>query len=156
MKDQPIETRWNPSDVVEQPSRNASVVIGLFLGLNEEGKPLVDYPGNPSGQALLARTTTNVGSSERGQDAVLVFEDGDPAKPIIMGLLQNSSNEPKSDEPAAEVETLEFRANREIVLRCGDASITLRSNGRLVIRGAYIETRASGTNRIKGGAVLIN
>jgi hypothetical protein len=44
----------------------------------------------------------------------------------------------------------------EIVLRCGEASITLRRNGRLVIRGVYVEARARGTNRIKGGSVLIN
>ena len=36
------------------------------------------------------------------------------------------------------------------------ASITLRRNGRLVVRGAYVETRAEGVNRIKGGSVKIN
>lgn len=44
----------------------------------------------------------------------------------------------------------------EIVLKCGDASITLRRNGRLVIRGTYVEARSRGTNRIKGASVLIN
>ena len=44
----------------------------------------------------------------------------------------------------------------EIVLECGSASITLRRNGKVVIRGAYVETRSEGTNRIKGAAVRIN
>lgn len=44
----------------------------------------------------------------------------------------------------------------EIVLRCGKASITLRRNGRVVIRGTYVETRAEGVNRVKGGSVQIN
>lgn len=44
----------------------------------------------------------------------------------------------------------------EIVLECGKASITLRRNGRLVIRGVQVESRADGTNRIKGGTVQIN
>lgn len=44
----------------------------------------------------------------------------------------------------------------EIVLRCGKASITLRRNGRIVIRGTYVETRAEGVNRVKGGSVQIN
>jgi hypothetical protein len=44
----------------------------------------------------------------------------------------------------------------EIVLKCGEASITLRRNGRIVIKGTYVETRAAGTNRIKGGSVQIN
>ena len=56
----------------------------------------------------------------------------------------------------ADGKRVNVEAAEEIVLRCGKASITLRSNGRLVIRGTYVEMQASGTNRIKGGAVLIN
>lgn len=44
----------------------------------------------------------------------------------------------------------------EIVLECGSASITLRRNGKVIIRGAYVETHSQGTNRIKGAAVRIN
>jgi hypothetical protein len=47
-------------------------------------------------------------------------------------------------------------AQDEIVLECGSASITLRRNGRVVIRGEYVETYSEGTNRIKGGQVRIN
>jgi len=44
----------------------------------------------------------------------------------------------------------------EVELRCSEASISLKKNGKLVIRGATVETRARGTNRIKGGSVRIN
>lgn len=47
-------------------------------------------------------------------------------------------------------------AVEELVLRCGKASITLRSNGRVLIQGTHVETRAEGVNRIKGGSVQIN
>jgi hypothetical protein len=47
-------------------------------------------------------------------------------------------------------------AREEIVLRCGKASITLRRNGRVIIRGTYVETDSEGVNRIKGGTVRIN
>jgi hypothetical protein len=47
-------------------------------------------------------------------------------------------------------------AQDEIVLECGSASVTLRRNGRVIIRGTYIETKSDGTNRIKGGQVQIN
>jgi hypothetical protein len=47
-------------------------------------------------------------------------------------------------------------AKDEVVIRCGKASITLRRNGRVVIRGTFVETRAEGVNRIKGGSVQIN
>jgi hypothetical protein len=42
------------------------------------------------------------------------------------------------------------------VLECGQASVTLRRNGRIIIRGTYVETHSEGTNRIKGGQVRIN
>jgi hypothetical protein len=51
---------------------------------------------------------------------------------------------------------VEIEAADEIVLRCGQASIVLRRNGRIVIRGTYVETRSRGVNRIKGGSVEIN
>ena len=51
---------------------------------------------------------------------------------------------------------IEIEGQDEVVLRCGKASITLRRNGRVIIRGTYVESRSTGTNRIKGGAVLIN
>jgi hypothetical protein len=47
-------------------------------------------------------------------------------------------------------------ARDEIVLECGLASVTLRRNGRVIIRGTYVETHSEGTNRIKGGQVQIN
>ena len=42
------------------------------------------------------------------------------------------------------------------MLRCGQASFVLRRIGRVVIRGTYVETRAKGVNRIKGGSVHLN
>ena len=47
-------------------------------------------------------------------------------------------------------------AEREIVLRCGDASITLTRAGKVLIKGTYILSRSSGYNKIKGAAVDIN
>jgi hypothetical protein len=47
-------------------------------------------------------------------------------------------------------------ARDEVVIQCGKASITLRRNGRVVIRGTYVETHSEGTNRIRGGQVRVN
>ena len=47
-------------------------------------------------------------------------------------------------------------AEREIVLRCGDSSITLTRAGKVIIKGKYILNRSSGYNKIKGAAVEIN
>ena len=52
--------------------------------------------------------------------------------------------------------TLELEARDHLVLRCGEASVELFADGRIIIRGGYVETYAEGTNRIKGAQVRIN
>ena len=47
-------------------------------------------------------------------------------------------------------------ARDEVVIQCGKASITLRRNGRIVIRGTYVATDSAGINRIRGGQVRVN
>lgn len=49
-----------------------------------------------------------------------------------------------------------LEAKDEIILRCGEASITLRRDGRIVIRGVQVESHAAGLNRMKGATVKIN
>ena len=51
---------------------------------------------------------------------------------------------------------LELKAEREIVLRCGKASITLTRAGKILLRGAYLFSRSTGVNKIKGGSVQLN
>jgi len=49
-----------------------------------------------------------------------------------------------------------LRARKEIVLKCGKASITLTKVGKVLIRGVYLLSRSSGVNRIKSGLVQAN
>jgi hypothetical protein len=49
-----------------------------------------------------------------------------------------------------------LEAQEEIVLKCGEGSITLRKDGKIIIKGTHLLSRASGPNRIKGGSVQIN
>jgi hypothetical protein len=44
----------------------------------------------------------------------------------------------------------------EVVLRCGKASLTLRRNGQVLLRGINIRTEADEVHKIKGGKVQIN
>ena len=91
-----------------------------------------------------------------GREAVLMFENGRGDRPIVVGLLQPAG--PQPDPPAATLDgqRLELTAEREIVLRCGEASITLTRAGKVLIRGAYVLSRSSGQNDIKGATVHIN
>jgi hypothetical protein len=158
----------NPAEVVELPVELGPITsprAGRLVGHNEQGRLLVDFPGNAFGP-LRARTTVVLAPAElqravQEQVAVLLlFEEGDPGRPIVVGLLRDEvprvAPVPAPVEVEADGRRVEVEAADELVLRCGQASIVLRRNGRVVIRGTYVETRSKGVNRIKGGSVLIN
>jgi len=73
---------------------------------------------------------------------------------VIVGLLDPTPRKPT--EALVDGKRVVLDGQDEVVLRCGESSITLRRNGRVVIRGTYVETRAQGVNRIRGGSVQIN
>ena len=72
----------------------------------------------------------------------------------------NSGNDPKEAKEALamaiDLRSLELTGKDKIVLRCGKASITLLSSGKVIIRGTHIVSRSTGANRIRGGSVELN
>lgn len=149
----------------------AAAVLGRIVTVEAGGTVLVEVPGAPEARpARLAVSLSQeelLAAREAGSSAVLVFENGDPALPIIVGLMQTAGRSPDVVHDAspeapqvleADVDGKRVRitAQDEIVLECGSASITLRRNGRVIVRGTYVESYSDGTNRIKGGQVRIN
>jgi hypothetical protein len=96
------------------------------------------------------------------REAEASMEEGEPedASVLLESMLSNASLEINPpEEPAtstSDSERLVLTAEREIVLQCGSASITLTRAGKIIIRGEYVVTRAAGVNRILGGSVQIN
>jgi hypothetical protein len=151
--------------VTKRRLAGGEIVIGKLVGLDSAGVPLVDHPLNASSAPLPSRTTIPLGPERLGHDVVLGFEGGDPDLPIVLGLVYQPDATPgdRCDRPRAEPaevnvdgERFVFSAEKEIVLRCGDASLTLTRAGKVLIRGKYVLSRSSGVNRIKGGSVQIN
>ncbi|WP_342376988.1 DUF6484 domain-containing protein [Myxococcus stipitatus] len=149
--------------------------VGRLVSRGAHGALHVDFEGNSQGP-VPARAAVSLTPEEweravnARQAVVLLFEKGDPALPLVMGVVQAPSETPLLDVMLEErakggpVEvrldgqprTVKLEAQDELVLRCGKSSVTLRSDGKIVIRGTQVETRASGVNRIKGGSVQIN
>jgi hypothetical protein len=137
------------------------VVIGILVGLDDSAKPLVAFPGNPQETGMVARSTTVLSRDDIGREIALLFEGGDPNQPLIIGRIQHPEEiiqEQEKKSPVAELdaERIVLSAGKEIVLKCGKASITLTRAGKILLRGAYLLSRSSGVNRIKGGSVQIN
>jgi len=146
--------------------------VGQVVEVSEDGQVLVDFPGNLHGP-LTARLTGFVKAADLRQAAnsgcelLLTFVNGDPERPVIIDTLHARTELPAPQEPVTlqtdepqdvtiDGRRITFDAKEEVVLRCGRASITLTRAGKILIRGAYLLTRSSGVNRIKGGSVQIN
>jgi hypothetical protein len=140
--------------------------IGRIVRIEASGQVLVDFPGNPSSpvKARLIAGTPLGDSLEDNASVLLVFENGNPALPIILGIVHDTRNPVR--EVALEVERpkdaiidgekIIFDAKDEIVLKCGESTVSLYKDGRIIIKGVQITSRASKVNKIKGAAILIN
>ena len=62
----------------------------------------------------------------------------------------------KTDDAFVDGKRVVLEGKEEIVLKCGEASITLTKAGKILIRGKYLLNRSSGVNRIMGGSVQVN
>jgi hypothetical protein len=136
------------------------VVIGELVAIGGGGRmPLVVYGSQPEA-AVAARSAIDLHAGHVGSQVVLVFEDGDPARPIILGALRREGwplgGRPQQVEVDADGERLVVSAREQLVLRCGLASITLTKEGEVTIKGTQLSSQASGANRIKGGSVQLN
>jgi hypothetical protein len=138
------------------------VIVGELVATIDNGRtPVVVYPGQAGSAAIAARTVVDLHGVHVGKRVVLMFEGGDGAKPIVLGVLHAPEAWPLEPPPGqvevdADGERLMVTAKEELVLRCGKASITLTKAGKVLIHGSYVSSRSSGVNRIKGGSVHIN
>ena len=137
----------------------AGVSVARFAGFNLHEQPLVSELASLPGQVLPARSTVALRREMAGAEVVIVFEGGCPELPIILGVIQDRVPSPARELPLqakVDDDRLLLSAEREVVLRCGDASITLTRAGKVIIKGNYIVSRSTGYNKIKGAAIDIN
>jgi hypothetical protein len=136
--------------------------IRELIALANEGRtPLLADPGDTGAPAVPALSVIDLDGVHIGQRVVVIFAEADPQRPVVLGVLTGQAQWPQAKSPAqAEVsvdgEQLLVTAKRELVLRCGKASITLTQAGKILINGAYVLSRSTGVNRIKGGSVQLN
>ena len=122
------------------------IIIGTLVGVDSHGQPLINFPDNPHMNPLPAMTTLPVTVQLIGRQVALLFANGKLDKPVIMGLIHNPLHEliasyeadtAEQDkdqtniipEPTLQNVTIDgkrivFEGKEEVVIRCGDASIT--------------------------------
>ena len=160
------------------------IVIGTISSIDTLGQPRVNFSLNPKSEPINAISTLALTHQQVSRQVALLFNQGDLSQPIVIGLIhsplqamldnfqqeQESAVEDKSlkednIEMAANLDTdnvcvdgkrLTFEATDQMVFKCGQSSITLTKEGKVLIRGKYLLNRSSGVNRIMGGSVQVN
>jgi hypothetical protein len=148
-----------------------AVRLGRIVSIDPQGRPLVSFKGGGMipVKARVATSDPQPADTDLRDDpsVLLMFEDGDPAQPIIIGFVRETFPVRAPAKPAAVIpdptrtvelngKTLIFEGQEEIVLRCGQGSLTIRANGQIVVKGTRLVSRASETNKIRGASVQIN
>lgn len=156
---------------VEEFVAREGVTIGRIVGAGEDGSYLVEFPG-ASSAAVAAQVTMSAQElilrlrDHDGLRVLLAFENNSVERPIIADVMFSPTAAPAPaglfPDPEAEQEVavdgkrVIFSAREEIVLKCGEASVTLTSAGKVMIKGANLLSYSTGENRIKGASTSIN
>lgn len=82
-------------------------------------------------------------------DRVLVVHLARSERPVVLGRIGRYTDQSVNAQVTIE-------ATECLTLRCGEASVDLRADGKVMIRGEDVLVRAKGTKRIRAGTVSIN
>ncbi len=143
-----------PSEVVALPSKTEPVLAALCGRTSDH--LIVRLPSGELRQAVttLALATNELENAIERGDRALVQRCGDEF--VVSGLIRALPalpGEATSDESSDE---LVLRSNHRIVLRCGEASLTLTRDGRVLVRGKDVLSRARQRNQVTGAIVRLN
>lgn len=147
------------------PPAPGQILLGRLRALPAGGQPgLADVPG--LGSLHLCHSLVPWSPEQIGQGVALSLVA--PGQALLLGLVWQAAASAPGEPDAATAAgcpplalTVDGRrkvvkAEQELELRCGEAAILLSADGRIQLRGTYITSHASATQRIVGASVHVN
>ena len=143
--------------LIESMTQGKQIVRGSVLVVRNDGTVLLVCKDEKPGELLcdVLQTSESPGLKLSPGDTVLVWlPENDEEHGVVLGLIGPSravvgEEKEKPDEIVIE-------AKKNLTLKCGEGSITLRKDGKILIKGKDLVSQAKRMNRIKGGSVTIN
>jgi hypothetical protein len=91
-------------------------------------------------------------------DPVLVWRpDSEIGSGVVLGRVGAPATARRDRSPGDDVsDDFIVETKKTLSLKCGESSILLRADGKILIEGKELVSHAKNVNRIKGGAVAIN
>lgn len=138
-------------------------VRGCVVGWEPERGIWVQVEGDEA--RVLAQSVIELSEAELDRAVgdrravTLIFEDGNRTRPVILGFLARTPARARQEQAPSgpiEQEVVLIRGRDSVQLRCGAASICLYKDGKIVVRGTNVISRATEQNRISGGSVHFN
>lgn len=140
--------------VAETAAEARMMVRARVRAVGKDGRVLCEWEDGILACQMLQTSDSPAPSLAAGDTVLVWFCDADCEEGIILGRIGPR----RTPAPRAETkpDELVIEAKKQITFRCGEGSITLRGDGKVLIKGKDLVSHAKRMNRIKGGAVAIN
>lgn len=132
---------------------DAGLVDGLIVGVAEDGGVVVVLADGRRMECARLYAA-DAGLTLAAGDEVLVLPRADGTG-VVVGRV-GPSHATESKEALGIPDELVIEAGTSLTLRVGGGYITLREDGRILIKGSDLVSHAARLNRIRGGSVEIN
>jgi translation initiation factor IF-1 len=143
--------------LIESMIQSKQIAHGKVLAVHEDELVMVTCEGEKTEKFLcdILQTSEGTGLRLTPGDTVLVWlPEDDKDRGVVLGRIGPSRAAVSKEKEKPDEIVIEAKKN--LTFKCGDGSITLRKDGKILIKGKDLVSRAKRMNRIKGGSVAIN
>lgn len=138
---QPIE--------LAQAKQEVKSIRAELLALEEDGGLLVRTTDGFEFNCDWLENSQNANINLQPGDRLLCLPPTEHEPGIVLGRIG------KYQKPQLQ-QNLTIEATETLTLKCGEASVELRKDGKAMVKGEDVLLRAKGTQRIRAGTVAIN
>jgi len=144
------------AQVVSRSEYPSGIVVGILADAGDAAGICVDVQGY--GRVAVSHALVPVGAGDRGRAVAVSVASGAPNANVLLGFVWTPGEPAHASTPTvqADGQRVVIEAEHEMELRCGESAIVLTADGRIYLRGNYVTSHASATQRILGGSVHVN